>query len=152
LALAEIEPSIGVIVLVDRSGRPDYTIAALHRNELAVRHLMDQRPSGPLAITVSKALGQEGWKMHAVSLDEIPVSAAEIAHQYSRGSNSVNPKAIVLFPFGPKVVNFGLAFALSRITGDSAVAIIPTYVTHGIDYSDGSAKFYISTARSSLTQ
>lgn len=147
LALDEIEPSAGIIIAAGRKTRPDFAKAADDYNSLAISHLQSLRLSGPRSRDLAVALGADGWKLLHLNLDDdaILTRVASACADLYRAASVVTPRApIALFPFGPKSLGFALAYNLASLGGDSVIAVIPTYRTHAVDYSEGvlSTSFY----------
>jgi len=121
VALAEIEPSSGVILVADTPKRPDLRMLSERVNQKILRQLTRKR------------LGE--WITNVVGLAAFSELAAVMGTQIRRASSEGAP--ILLFPFGPKSLIFSVALQLASKYPESSWFVYPIPFSYDLDYSDG---------------
>lgn len=134
VALGEIEPSGGVIVMTQTRSRPELCYISERNNKSMLRHLTKMRASD--------------WSSEYVDvvdfggLRRIICREIELARQYQ--------SPVILFPFGPKLVIFVAAMQLRAQYGDAAWFVYPVPSKYGVDYTEGIERTIWMTRGSSL--
>jgi len=98
VALAEIEPSGGVVVVAESAGRPDLKLVSERRNRQIFRQLT--RSKGP------------AWTKRIVSIADINEMRRIVWAEVTQAKAKLAP--VILFPYGPKPLIFASVFELVR--------------------------------------
>jgi hypothetical protein len=136
IAMSELEPASGLIIIACTRGRPDMQRLAVANNSLLFTHLRELRMPGPLGKEILPYFPSGGWEVAKVYVDSAVEDLSGYLSRIVRAANSLTAP-VVLFPFGPKIVNFVAALYLARYYPAASWAIYPVPKTHPLDYSDG---------------
>lgn len=121
LALAEIEPSGGLILITDTFRRPDLRILSERKNRKIIRQLTSMRSSD--------------WSTNIINLSDFSLLQKYIQSQIDIAKKYKAP--VIFFPFGPKSVLFFTAFQLCLEYSEAAWFVYPIPAGYDIDYSEG---------------
>ena len=133
VGLSEIEPIGGAIVIGGYAERPDLRALAESRNRALITQLTGLHP-------------RDWVKVYADVTDLAPVAAA--VDEQVRLAGGVAP--IIVYPMGPKPVDFAAAFTLAQIHPKGAWFVYPIPAAYDVYSTEGSGKthwFRISTAK-----
>jgi hypothetical protein len=121
VAIGELEPSGGIIVLSSTPGRPDFEAITTSRNARLFSKLMRLRASD--------------WTRATISVDRpmrfLPLVRNEIRRARSRTA------PVIIYPFGPKFVVFCAAHTMSREYPAASWFVYPVPTDYPPDYSFG---------------
>ncbi|GAA1451998.1 hypothetical protein GCM10009641_87360 [Mycobacterium cookii] len=139
IALEELEPSAGLIVLVTRSDRADFEANTLAQNDQLVSYLSSLVLAGPRVVDsgFAQIWPSKGWEFREFRNETL------VSDTYNHLVNELIPAAelldspIVLYPFGPKDAVFMASFVLARLYPHASWSIYPVLDTHPLDYSEG---------------
>lgn len=121
VALAEIEPSGGAIVVASSPLRPDIGELTARRNARVVRQLMRMRAAD--------------WTKHTIGLMDVRGMEELVSHEIQRASKDNAPA--ILFPYGPKTLLFISAFSLAKNYYDNSWFVYPIPMSYDSSYSEG---------------
>lgn len=121
VALTEIEPSGGVVILGDTPKRPD------------LRRLCE-RLNQPILTQLRKMRSRE-WSQHTVGVLDIVRLKNVVMEEIKKAREKSAP--IILFPYGPKAILFEISLILTRAYPRSSWFVYPIPYTYDINYSDG---------------
>jgi len=124
VALGELDPSGGLIIVADSPQRPDLRILSQRRNQKIIRQLTSARRNAWQQVVVPLAA--------TAALKEFLAREIELAAQHQA--------PILLFPFGPKPLVFLAAFELASHYPSSSWFVYPVPVAYDVDYSEGVSK------------
>lgn len=124
VALAEIEPAGGTVVIGRSKTRPDLGEVSHRRNKSIVRQLTSMRTAD--------------WKTVSVNLTDFSAMSAIAAAEIERAKKYDAP--VILFPFGPKPLIFAAACELAAVYGENSWFVYPVPASYDIDYSEGIGK------------
>ena len=136
LALSEFEPGAGKMLVATRDGRPDFHRRLYAKNKLLVEHLSHLRLTVNAGNRVKELIPTAGWALDEISFAGGPRGLWDAISSTIAGARLLK-SPVVLFPFGPKVVVFGVAYALARAYPQGSWVVYPVAATHALDYSDG---------------
>lgn len=139
IALAEVEPSAGLIVTARTDGRPDLRREALRRNEQITR-LLTSRGGG------------DRWAQEVVSLRHPEHLAGLLDAEIARAAAADAP--VMLYPFGPKpfVALAAMQMASTRNLAGWFVYPIPNGYDVDYSYGVGETTWYRKAARLGVEQ
>ncbi len=135
VAIGEIEPAGGRILIPEYPGRPDFKHLMLRRNQRLLQQLSRMR--------------SQKWERRRVAvLDSMTVEMV-----LDELLKEVQPRKapILLFPFGPKSVIFTCAIWLSARYPDASWFVYPIPVSYDVNYSFGIQQVTWFSARGRLT-
>lgn len=121
VALGEIEPSGGCLIVASTLGRPDLAELARLRNGRLVNKLM--------------AAGANVWRHVEIDFHDQPRLVDAVAQEVTSAKNAGAP--VLLFPFGPKLVVFIAACELAARYSTSTWYVYPIHGGYNADYSYG---------------
>lgn len=124
VALAELQPAGGLILLTQTPRRPDLRQISEQHNRKIIRQLTRMRSSS----WEEKAIGVLDYQ----NLKESVLSQVNIARKYSA--------PVVLFPYGAKSLAFSAALLLALEYPDASWFVYPIPSSYDISYSDGIEK------------
>jgi hypothetical protein len=125
VALAEVEPSRGVVIMAHTRDRPDFRVAAQSGNSSMIHDLRAARPGA--------------WNEVTVDVMSPTVVASTVASEIAEAS--ADPERIApvyLYPFGPKVFSLAAAMALMDAYSQRSWLVYPVPAAYESDYSFGS--------------
>jgi hypothetical protein len=121
VALGELEPTGGVIVVPDTPKRPDLRYVSTRINSKIVRQLTGMR--------------LQSWTRHVVSIDDLAKLRSCISREVDLARRYEAP--VMLFPYGPKSLIFFSALQLSSEYPEASWFVYPILSTHFVSYSEG---------------
>jgi len=121
VALAEIEPAGGLIVMADTEGRPDLRLVSERRNQKAIRHLIKMRGSG--------------WVKQVIRVGDLRGMRDSVQREIVRAKHKKAP--VILFPYGPKPLIFLAAYELARAYPEASWFVYPIPSRYDSDYTEG---------------
>ena len=136
IAVSELEPASGLIILSSSPDRPDRRRLTVANNSLLFTHLRELRMPGPLGKKILAHFPSGGWEIEKVNLENVVEEMSRCLGRIVRAAESMKAP-IILFPFGPKIVDFLASLYLARHYPAASWAIYPVPKTHPLDYSDG---------------
>jgi hypothetical protein len=136
IAMSQLEPASGLIVLSCTPGRPDMHRLAMANNSLLFGHLRELRMPGPLGKKILPHFPSGGWEVEKVDVDSAIEDVSRCLRRIVRAASPLRAP-VILFPFGPKIVDFVASIYLARHYPAASWAIYPVPKTHPLDYSDG---------------
>lgn len=140
IALEEIEPSAGIVLIAESAGRPDVHRLTERSNAETLAYLESLVSAGPRAGRLRGASGLSGWlRKHVDAADPAGSVSADIGRLVRDAKVATPSVPIVLFPFGPKNLVFSVSYLLARLYPHWSWCICPVSRTHPLDYSFGVA-------------
>jgi hypothetical protein len=136
IALSELEPASGLIILARNQDRPDLHRSTIANNSRLFAHLQGLQMPGPLGKKVLPYFRSGGWEIENVHMDNVVSEVARCLQRIVAAAASIEAP-VVLFPFGPKIVVFLAGLYLARHYPAASWAVYPVPKTHPLDYSDG---------------
>jgi hypothetical protein len=121
VALAELEPPAGAVVIANNPRRPDWRATAVRKNKSALARL-EAATEGP-------------WERADVNVSDPGALARLVADQVHRAREHKAP--VVLFPFGPKALVFAAAVQLCTEYPEGSWFVYPVPSGYDVDYSEG---------------
>ncbi|MCI0604588.1 hypothetical protein L0156_16500 [bacterium] len=121
LGLAELEPSGGLILLVNTPNRPDLRYLSERNNHKIMRQLTRLRSSD--------------WVIKIVGLVDLDNLARYAKEQINIAKEFDAP--VILFPYGPKLLLFFVALQLSSEYPEASWFVYPIPAAYDINYSEG---------------
>lgn len=122
VALAEVEPSGGVVVVSDTPQRPDFRLGSEKSNQKVIRQLLRLR------------FGH--WEKHVVSVADVTGLNQMVEREIAIAKKHLAP--VILFPFGPKVQVFSVALQLCRHYPEASWFVYPVPAGFDAQNSEGS--------------
>jgi hypothetical protein len=126
VALAEIEPSGGLIVVADTKGRPDLRYLTERRNRKIVRQLTRMRASN--------------WTKYVVGVTDLPRMTELVEGEVKLAREHKAP--VILFPFGPKPLMFASALELALEYPEASWFAYPMPEAYDARYTEGTSETY----------
>ncbi len=136
IALKEIEPSCGLVIVPTRVDRPDLHRVILDKNDSLFRFLNGLRVAGPRGEKAESHFKNGGWEIEHAKMENIVADISQIVIRAINAAMELE-SPVVLVPFGPKLVVFISAWMLAKEYADRSWAIYPVAKTHPLAYSDG---------------
>lgn len=124
VALAEIEPSGGIILISATQNRPDLRNVTNRRNQKVVRQLTKMRSSN--------------WETQDIEIKELDILTKYITNEVSLAKKYGAP--LIFFPYGPKSLLFFTAYQLSLLYPESSWFVYPIPFSYNVNYSEGIEK------------
>jgi hypothetical protein len=121
VALAELEPSGGLVLFGDAKGRPDLRRLSEQKNQRILRHLIGLRSGS--------------WTQARVGVADWQTAARLVAKEIELARRSDAP--IILFPFGPKSLLFVIAAQLAAEYPEASWFVYPVPSMYDANYSEG---------------
>ena len=121
VALAELEPAGGVIVVTETPKRPDLRSLCESNNKNVIRQL--------------KSMRSHSWLSHIVSLNDLRLLRSHIDKEIASVKRFDSP--IILFPFGPKSFVFFAGLQLCSQYPDASWFVYPIPLNYDVNYSEG---------------
>src|SRR3954462_14241379 len=121
IALGEIEPAAGVIVIAEAKRRPDLRQVTEGKNGKTIKQL-------------SRVRGGR-WKKSVVGLADFDGLSAIIEEEVLLAQAHEAP--VIIFPYGPKSLLFAAAWQLTKDCPDASWFVYPIPVAYDADYSSG---------------
>jgi hypothetical protein len=151
IAMSELEPASGLILLSRSEGRPDLQRLTRANNELLFEHLRGLRMPGPLGKKILPYFPSGGWEIERIRTEDVIRDVTRCLGRVVTAAHAIRAP-VILFPFGPKIVTFLASLYLARHYSGASWAIYPVPKTHPLDYSDGvrSIAWYKDSAISSI--
>src|SRR5438067_2657796 len=146
LAMAEIEPAAGVMIVCCYPGRPDLHRVVYDKNGHLISYLTMLRMPGDAETTLKDYIPSAGWQLAELTLDDGIAGLRAILQPAIHAALALEGP-VVLYPFGPKVVVFLIAFAQIQAYADGSWAVYPVPTTHPLDYSEGIGATYTFSGR-----
>jgi hypothetical protein len=126
VALAEIEPSGGVVIAAESRGRPDLRVVSERRNRQILRQLTGARDSS--------------WTSRVLAATDIRGMTETVQGEIVRAKEKRAP--VILFPYGPKPLIFAAAFELVRAYPEASWFVYPIPARYDADYTEGIAETF----------
>ncbi len=136
IAMSELEPASGLIILSRSEDRPDLQRLTLANNALLFAHLRGLRMPGPLGKKIVPYFPSGGWETDKIRTGQVVGDVARCLSRVVTAAAAIQAP-IILFPFGPKIVTFLASLYLARQYPGASWAIYPIPKTHPLNYSDG---------------
>jgi hypothetical protein len=124
VALGEVEPPAGLILVGKTPGRPDQLKLSMRRHV----HLIDR---------LTKR-SRDRWKVVSPDIFDFAEVFTLIDQEVAIAAKDDAP--ILLFPFGPKPLVFGSCFRLVEKSDNAAWFLYTVPANHDLEYSEGVAK------------
>ena len=121
VALAEVEPPGGVILMMETPARPDLRQVSVQHNRKIIRQLRSMRSSD--------------WSERTISVEQYILLRGCIAGQISAAAKFEAP--LILFPFGAKSFIFVAGFVLALEYPQGSWFVYPIPSTYDVNYSEG---------------
>lgn len=121
VALGEIEPSGGVILLTDTKDRPDLRYITQRRNQKIIKQLVRRQASD--------------WHKYIIPFVSLLELERHIQHEIELARKFKAP--IILFPYGPKAMVFAIAYQLTMEYPESSWFVYPIPSIYDVYYSFG---------------
>lgn len=121
VALAELEPSGGLVLFADAKGRPDLRRLSEQKNQRVLRHLIGPRSGS--------------WSQARVGMADWQTAAALVTTEIELARRSDAP--VILFPFGPKSLLFLVAAQLAAEYPEASWFVYPVPSMYDANYSEG---------------
>ena len=126
VALAELEPSGGLIMIADTPRRPDLRLLSERNNKKIIRQLTSMR--------------SRNWLTEILSLEDFDLLASRVASEIKMAHKFDAP--VILFPFGPKSLIFSAAYHLCCEYPEASWFVYPIPSSYDVTYSEGIQKTY----------
>jgi hypothetical protein len=136
IAMSELEPASGLIILSRSEDRPDLQRLTLANNALLFAHLRGLRMPGPLGKRILPYFPSGGWETDKIRTKDVVRDMTGCLSRVVTAAEAIRAP-IILFPFGPKIVIFLASLYLAQHYPGGSWAIYPIAKTHTLDYSDG---------------
>jgi hypothetical protein len=124
VALSEVEPAGGVIVVANTSKRPDFRVISERNNRRIVRQLMSIRPSD--------------WKKEIVDTMDFRKMGLIVDKEVEIAKGHDAP--VILYPFGPKPLIFSAAFQMCAEYPEGSWFVYPVPTAYDVNYSEGEGR------------
>lgn len=121
LALAEIEPAGGLILIGETDRRPDLRIVTQRKNQKTIQQLTRMRASD--------------WVNRTISITDLSGLSNLVNREIELAKKHQAP--VVLFPYGPKSMLFAAAYQLASEYPESSWFVYPIPSSYDINYSSG---------------
>jgi hypothetical protein len=121
VALDELEPAAGLILVGRRTGRPDQFRLSNRRHQYLIDRLT-KRTGGRWIVESPNIFGFE--EVTRLIDNEIDLA-------------SINDAPVILFPFGPKPLVFSVTYRLATRYGDATWFLYTVPAKRDIEYSEG---------------
>lgn len=121
VALAEIEPPGGTILLTETPARPDLRQVSIQHNRKIIRQLTSMRSAD--------------WSERTISAEQHNLLKGCIAGQISKAAEFDAP--VILFPFGSKSFIFVAGFVLASEYPQGSWFVYPIPSSYDVNYSEG---------------
>lgn len=121
VALAEIEPPGGTVVVAASDLRPDLAQISMRRNRRSIEHLT--------------LMYSSDWQTQLIDIREIDRVCEVIQAEAKRAS--VQKAPLVLFPYGPKPFLFQAAIESARVYPQNTWFVYPIPSSYDASYSEG---------------
>lgn len=121
VALGELEPSGGLILMAETPRRPDLRHLSERKNQRVIRQLTSMRASN--------------WKKRVVGLFDFERLSRLVAEEISSAESKQAP--VIVFPYGPKCLLFQTALQLSSDYPQASWFVVPIPVAYDVNYSEG---------------
>lgn len=121
VALGELEPAGGVIIVPDTPKRPDLRYISTRINSKVVRQLTGMR--------------LQTWTRQVISIDDLARLRNCVSREVQLARRFEAP--VILFPYGPKSLLFFSALQLSSEYPEASWFVYPILSTHFVTYSEG---------------
>lgn len=136
IAMNDLEPASGMIILSRSQDRPDLQRLTYANNALLLAHLRGLRMPGPRQRDLFPYFPSGGWELEKIRLESVIADMTRCLKRIIKAADVIGAP-IILFPFGPKTVVFLASLYLAKDYPTRSWAIYPIAKTHPIDYSDG---------------
>jgi hypothetical protein len=124
VALAELEPSGGLILVAETEKRPDLRILCERNNRKVIRQLTRMR--------------SRDWSSEVVGLTELEGVRDALLKEIVAASEYKAP--VILFPYGPKSLIFYTALQVCSEYPEAAWFVYPVPAAYDVNYSEGIEK------------
>jgi hypothetical protein len=121
VALAELEPPGGAILMMETPARPDLRQVSVQHNRKIIRQLTSMRSSD--------------WSERTISVEQHTLLRGCIAGQISMAAKFEAP--VILFPFGAKSFIFVAGFVLASEYPQGSWFVYPIPNKYDVNYSEG---------------
>jgi len=121
VAIGEIEPAGGLIILPELQGRPDLRHLMLRRNQRLLHQL--------------ERMASRTWTEVDINVVDLERLSKELYVITEKARYRKSP--VVLFPFGPKSLVFAAAYQLGRDYAEASWFVYPVPVSYDVNYSFG---------------
>lgn len=121
IALSELEPAGGTIVMADTPRRPDLRQMSFTKNKNIIRQL--------------EGLQSRVWKTETVGLHDLDLLEKLILDEVELAKEKSAP--IILFPFGPKLHVFFAGLLLCELYPEASWFVYPIPHNYGVNYTEG---------------
>jgi hypothetical protein len=121
VAMAEIEPAGGIILLPEHRGRPDLRHLMVRRNQRLVQQLTRMQ--------------SRHWSQHRVPIAGSGLIKQHVSTVIAAAKEKRAP--VILFPFGPKPIIYEISLLLAREYAEAAWFVYPVPVEYDVNYSFG---------------
>ena len=134
VAISELEPSGGLIIVGDTPSRPDLSRLSEQRNRAILRQLMRLRSSE--------------WKKMSANVLNFDKIQKSISSEIALAKRSNAP--VILFPFGPKPLLFEIGYLLAFEYPESSWFVYPVPNVYDVNYTEGIGTTYWFSAEKSF--
>lgn len=121
VALAEIEPAGGLIIMAESKGRPDLRLISERKNQKTIQQLERKRSSK--------------WVKFTIPIWDFVSLAKRVSQEISLAKQHDAP--VILFPYGPKSLVFAVTYQLTQEYPESAWFVYPIPSSYDAFYSFG---------------
>ena len=121
VALGELEPAGGLIIVPDTPKRPDLRYISERINGKIVRQLVGMR--------------MQSWSKQIIGIDDLTKLHNAVSQEIETARRHEAP--IILFPYGPKSLLFFSALQLSSRYPEASWFVYPILSSHFVSYSEG---------------
>lgn len=138
IALAELEPGIGILLFSNTPRRPDFLLRARETNKPIRDRLLTLKM--PRSDQDNKLTEYDQWSEFTFNINDFDKLNFYIEQEINSAVLDDGP--IVLFPYGPKTLTLAAAIFLASSPVVDAWAVYPIPDGYSISYSTGSAMIH----------
>jgi hypothetical protein len=121
MAISEVEPAGGTIVVVDSHRRPDMRKLCEKKNEMVVKYLIKMHSSD--------------WSKEVVMHDDFVTLSRIVEKTVNEAASNRAP--VFLLPFGPKGIIFVTTYELATKYVDATWFVYPVPTAYDVNYTEG---------------
>ena len=133
MTMSELEPSAGVVVVTSNKLRPDFGGRAGDMNTDLLAYLAQS--SMPDAASSKGFRFDDSWRLESLDLRALDALDVVVDAEIQRAQADEAP--IVLFPYGPKPIIFGVAYRLALKYERASWALYTIRESHSLSYCEG---------------
>ena len=138
IALAELEPGIGILLFSNTPRRPDFLRRAREANKAIQDRLLTLRM--PRSDQDNKLTASDQWSEYTFDINDFDRVNFYLEQEVNNAVSDDGP--IILFPYGPKTLTLATAIFLASFPSVDSWAVYPIPDGYSISYSTGSSMLH----------